>query len=72
MLQPFRLDGRSGIGASHRASVRRCRRVNVIGAFLVTREATPLIRAANGFIINITSVAGLPWTSAILMKKKRF
>jgi 2-keto-3-deoxy-L-fuconate dehydrogenase len=34
-------------------------RVNVTGTFLVTREATPLIRASRGSIINISSVAGM-------------
>ena len=32
--------------------------VNVRGAFLVTREALPHLRAACGFVINIASIAG--------------
>lgn len=32
--------------------------VNVRGAFLVTREALPLLRATNGWIVNVSSIAG--------------
>jgi NAD(P)-dependent dehydrogenase (short-subunit alcohol dehydrogenase family) len=32
--------------------------VNVRGAFLVTREALPLLRAARGWIVNVSSIAG--------------
>ncbi len=38
---------------------RRIFRVNVEGLFLVTRAALPLLRAAQGVIVNIGSVAGL-------------
>ena len=32
--------------------------INVRGAFVVTREALPHLRAARGFVINIASIAG--------------
>jgi NAD(P)-dependent dehydrogenase (short-subunit alcohol dehydrogenase family) len=32
--------------------------VNLRGAFLVTREALPLLRAARGYIVNVASLAG--------------
>jgi NAD(P)-dependent dehydrogenase (short-subunit alcohol dehydrogenase family) len=32
--------------------------VNVRGAFLVTREALPLLREARGWIVNVSSIAG--------------
>jgi NAD(P)-dependent dehydrogenase (short-subunit alcohol dehydrogenase family) len=32
--------------------------VNLRGAFLVTREALPLLRAARGYVINLASIAG--------------
>jgi NAD(P)-dependent dehydrogenase (short-subunit alcohol dehydrogenase family) len=32
--------------------------VNVRGAFLVTREALPLLRTARGWIVNVSSIAG--------------
>jgi 3-oxoacyl-[acyl-carrier protein] reductase len=32
--------------------------VNVRGAFLVTREALPLLRATSGWIVNVSSIAG--------------
>lgn len=33
--------------------------INVRGAFVVTREALPYLRAARGFVINIASIAGM-------------
>jgi NAD(P)-dependent dehydrogenase (short-subunit alcohol dehydrogenase family) len=32
--------------------------VNLRGAFLITREALPLLRAARGYVVNLASIAG--------------
>ena len=48
-----------GVEETSLADFHRLFGVNVDGIFLVTRAAIPLIRPANGAIINIASVAGL-------------
>jgi ketoreductase RED2 len=34
-------------------------RTNVVGTFLVSQAALPLLRRADGWIINVTSLAGI-------------
>jgi NAD(P)-dependent dehydrogenase (short-subunit alcohol dehydrogenase family) len=48
-----------GIEETGQADFQRLFRVNVEGAYLVTRVAMPLLLAASGCVINIGSVAGL-------------
>ena len=55
-----------GVEETELADFQRIFRVNVEGAFLVTKHAVPLIVASHGSIVNIGSVAGL------IGVKKRF
>jgi NAD(P)-dependent dehydrogenase (short-subunit alcohol dehydrogenase family) len=55
-----------GVEETELADLQRLFRVNVEGAFLVTRAAVPLLTASGGAIVNIGSVAGL------IGVKKRF
>jgi NAD(P)-dependent dehydrogenase (short-subunit alcohol dehydrogenase family) len=55
-----------GVEETELADFRRLFRVNVEGAFLVTKHAVPFLVAAHGSIVNIGSVAGL------IGVKKRF
>lgn len=48
-----------GISETERADFERLFRVNVTGAFLVSKHAIPLLVASHGSIVNIGSVAGL-------------
>ena len=48
-----------GVAETELADFERLFRVNVTGAFLVTRAAIPLLLASRGSIVNIGSVAGL-------------
>ncbi len=48
-----------GIEETEREDFERLMRVNVEGAYLVTRAALPLLKASRGSIVNIGSVAGL-------------
>lgn len=55
-----------GVEETELGDFERLFRVNVTGAFLVTRAAVPLLTASHGAIVNIGSVAGL------IGVKKRF
>ena len=55
-----------GVEETELADFQRLFRVNVEGAFLVTKHAVPLLVASHGSIVNIGSVAGL------IGVKKRF
>ena len=55
-----------GVEETELADFQRVFRVNVEGAFLVTKHAVPLLVASHGSIVNIGSVAGL------IGVKKRF
>ncbi|MEO8128761.1 MAG: SDR family oxidoreductase, partial [Bryobacteraceae bacterium] len=55
-----------GVEETELSDFQRIFRVNVEGAFLVTKHAVPLIVASHGSIVNIGSVAGL------IGVKKRF
>lgn len=55
-----------GVAETELADFQRVFRVNVEGAFLVTKHAVPLLVASHGSIVNIGSVAGL------IGVKKRF
>jgi 2-keto-3-deoxy-L-fuconate dehydrogenase len=55
-----------GVTETELADFQRIFRVNVEGAFLVTKHAVPLLIASHGAIVNIGSVAGL------IGVKKRF
>jgi len=48
-----------GVEETELADFQRLFRVNVEGAFLVTKHAVPLLIASHGSIVNIGSVAGL-------------
>jgi 2-keto-3-deoxy-L-fuconate dehydrogenase len=48
-----------GVEETETSDFQRLFRVNVEGAFLVTRSAVPLLTASHGSIVNIGSVAGL-------------
>jgi NAD(P)-dependent dehydrogenase (short-subunit alcohol dehydrogenase family) len=48
-----------GVEETELADFQRLFRVNVEGAFLVTKHAVPLLTASRGSIVNIGSVAGL-------------